>query len=147
MGAQRRHPAVIKGHPPQWAMDIIRAECRRKRLALPDISWRRRRAHHRWETSSGSAFAIGEDKDFPRGQVCLTAGRDRKDQKLVLCHELAHWEGPPDGQPHDLTFWGRAWEIYHLYGVPVNFALHREATLYGGRSRTAYNDMRRRMRS
>ena len=62
--------------------------------------------------------------------ISIAAGRDRVDQRLVVCHELAHWLGKPD-EGHTIEFWLRAWRLYRRYRVPVHYALAREGAYEG----------------
>jgi hypothetical protein len=64
------------------------------------------------------------------GTISVVAGRDPLDQRLVLCHELAHWLGPPN-QGHSQAFWRRAWQLYRRYRVPIYYALAREGDFQG----------------
>ena len=99
---------------PLWAQDLaIRVAVDEGRDDLPDLRWRRSRGH---TFSSGKAF-------YATGRVVITAGTDRRDQKLVVLHELAHWllkEG------HTSRFWDKAWEFYRRYKVPILYAKQRE---------------------
>lgn len=58
------------------------------------------------------------------------AGRDPVDQRLVLCHEIAHWLGAPK-EGHSPAFWRRAWRLYRRYRVPIYYALAREGDFHG----------------
>jgi hypothetical protein len=101
--------------PPQWAQDLaIRVALDEGCDTLPELTWRRsRQATH----SSGKAIFDG--------RVIVTAGKERRDQKLVLLHELAHWL-MPDDEHHGPAFWDKVWQLYRRYGVPLRYAKERE---------------------
>lgn len=60
-------------------------------------------------------------------RIAITAGSLRKDQRLVLLHEIAHWL-LPTGVHHGKAFWDLAFELYRKYKVPMFYALSRERT-------------------
>jgi len=102
---------------PRWAQDLaIRVALDEGRDDLPDLTWRRGRRH---VMSSGHVKHLADG-----GGVTITTGRDRRDQRLVLLHEMAHWLTP--GEYHGPVFWDKAWELYRRYGVPIRYALARE---------------------
>ena len=110
-------------NPPAWAERIVRQVARSRRRRPPELRWRRTR-RLRSAGSADSPVRAGV------GGVSIAAGRDPVDQRLVLCHELAHWLGPPD-EGHSLTFWLRAWRLYREYRVPIHYALAREGEFEG----------------
>jgi hypothetical protein len=63
-----------------------------------------------------------------KDRIVLTKGKyaGKKDGKLVLLHELAHWL-LPWGEHHSERFWDKAFELYRRYGVPMRYAKNREA--------------------
>ncbi len=108
---------------PAWADRIVREVARARRRPPPTVRWRRRR-------SLRSAGSADSHQHRDGGVVSVAAGRDPVDQRLVLCHELAHWLGRP-GEGHTLAFWMRAWRLYRRYRVPTYHALAREGAFNG----------------
>ena len=106
--AERRHP------------DLMTGERRTAPSGNPQVRVRFTRQPH--EHSSGRAWQSG--------RIHVTAGTDRKDQKLVLLHELAHWLTPKDH--HSPRFWDKAWELYRRYRVPLRYARIREGNYRKG---------------
>lgn len=76
-----------------------------------------------WRRSRDNAKSTGRAR-FDR--IVVTAGSERRDQRLVLLHELAHWIVGPECW-HDATFWDMAWKLYREYNVPSRYALDRES--------------------
>ena len=100
---------------PTWAQDLaIRVALDEGRDELPTLQWRRSKYG---PFSTGTTYTEAQ-------RIVVTAGKDRKDQKLVLLHELAHWLTP--GQNHGPAFWDQAWRLYRRYGVPLRYAKLRE---------------------
>ena len=108
---------------PVWAERIVREVARSRRRRVPELSWRRTR-RLRSAGSADSPLRAGV------GGISIAAGRDPVDQRLVLCHELAHWLGPP-AEGHEMAFWLRAWQLYRRYRVPIHYALAREGAFEG----------------
>lgn len=108
-------------NPPQWAQDLtIRVALDEGRDMLPELTWRRSKCS---ECSSGHAMLDG--------RIVVTAGKLRRDQKLILLHELAHWL-MPDDEHHGPSFWDKVWQLYHRYGVPIRYAKEREGNYRKG---------------
>ncbi len=108
--------------PPQWAQDLaIRVALDEECVTLPEITWRR----SKWNDLSSGHSKNGQEA------ITITAGKDRKDQKLVLLHELAHWLMPGD-EHHGSAFWDKAWQLYRRYGVPLRYAKEREGNYRKG---------------
>lgn len=125
---------------PQWAQDLIlRVAVDEGRDSLPELTWRKTR---RAFSSSGRAWPPGRNPAYPNGRVIVTAGIDRKYQKLTLLHELAHWLSPV-GEHHGPSFWDKAWELYRRYGVPIRFAKEREESHYRKGALAAYSRSRK----
>ena len=110
-------------NPPIWAERIVREVARARRRRPPELRWRRARRLR----SAGSADS---PKKADAGGISIAAGRDPVDQRLVLCHELAHWLSRPD-EGHTMAFWLRAWRLYRRYRVPIHYALAREGEFEG----------------
>jgi hypothetical protein len=66
------------------------------------------------------------------------AGTARRDQKLVLLHELAHWLVQAG---HTRTFWETAFALYRRYNVPLRYAFKSEK--HDKKARAAYRRLRR----
>ena len=132
-------------HPPQWAQDlVIRVALDEGCEILPELTWRRSRQallssgrasppNHAEIKPSGGRWLPqkGRYKRLLNGRVVITAGKDRRDQKLVLLHELAHWLSAVY-EHHGPTFWDKAWQLYRRYGVPILYAKQREGTYRKG---------------
>ncbi len=108
---------------PAWAERIVSNVARSSRRPQPDLRWRTTRRRR----SAGSAV---DELDGNRPAISVAAGRDAIDQRLVLCHELAHWLVGP-GEGHSLRFWRSAWRLYRRYRVPIHYALAREGEYEG----------------
>ena len=108
---------------PVWAERIVREVARGRRRRPPELRWRRTR-RLRSAGSADSPVRAGV------GGISIAAGRDPVDQRLVLCHELAHWLSRPD-EGHTRAFWLRAWRLYRRYRVPIHYALAREGEFEG----------------
>jgi hypothetical protein len=107
---------------PAWADRIVREVARARRQPAPILRWRRTRNRR----SAGSAGSYLDKEP----SVSVAAGRDPLDQRLVLCHELAHWLGRPD-EGHTPAYWQRAWRLFRRYRVPIHYALAREGAYEG----------------
>lgn len=104
---------------PKWVTDLVTAVCLDEhRAEEPEVCWRRAR----YRLSSGSYYKPTACRP---ARVVVTAGRDRRDQKLVLLHELAHWLTPA-GEHHSARFWDTAWRLYRRYRVSLRYALKHE---------------------
>ena len=105
---------------PKWASALVCRVAEDEGIAVPPrLTWRRSRTG--W-LSSGHTKS-----DLRKPHITVTAGKSRKDQKLVLLHELAHWLAGPDAH-HGARFWDQAWTLYRRYKVPLRMALQRERT-------------------
>ena len=93
----------------------------------PEIKWRKSSYH--W-SSSGTCYN-GD-------HITITAGKERKDQKLTLLHELAHW-ALPNNEHHGNNFWKLAFELYKWQGLSMRQCVNRETTCRGGRSHNRLN--------
>lgn len=109
--------------PPQWASELVAQVCEYERRAFPPrLVWRRahpRHGHPRQHGSSGRT-------DFDGNRIVVTAGSSTKDARLVLLHEMAHALSPIR-EHHGPLFWAKAWDLYERFGVPLVYALVREA--------------------
>jgi hypothetical protein len=73
----------------------------------------------------------------PSGSISITEGTALLDARLVVLHELAHYLTLQRGQRsrrtwHGRRFWAKAWELYAVYGIPLDYAWGREAEYCGG---------------
>lgn len=120
---------------PNWANDLILEVCLEYHIPPPQINWRR---SHRikkvfYTDSNGNNIPIFKSKRYfssgvsytKENKISITAGSERKDQKLVLLHELAHLIAP-EKEHHGKIFWEIAWKLYRQYKVPINYAKQRE---------------------
>lgn len=97
-------------------------------MPLPVLTWRRRsRQKSYWVTSHTlGRRASSSGRYYPAEyRIVLTAGSERRAQKLTLLHEIAHWLTPSD-RGHGDAFWIKAFELYRRYGVPMRYAQQRE---------------------
>lgn len=124
---------------PQWAQNLLlRAllywqEQHGGDVPLPELRWRRRRG------------LLSSGREYLQSRIIITAGTDRRDQKLVLLHETAHALAPMP-EAHSATFWDIAWELYRWARLPLRYAREREA-LYRRGSVVAYIRSRARARA
>ncbi len=104
---------------PKWAQEltintIIHLQSKGYKSELPELKWR----HGKHRSSSGICCQ--------HDHITITAGHDRKDSKLVLLHELAHWV-LPDNEHHGDNFWRLAFDLYKFNGLPVRYCINRES--------------------
>lgn len=138
---------------PKWAAELVaQVAADYGRETLPFVTWRRARprgitaaaylrrvnhepnprvlaqieAHPPKAPSSSGGRCMRPNLAHPNGRIIVTAGTDRKDQRLVLLHELAHWLRPV-GESHSSAFWDQAFELYQRYGVSIKYATERES--------------------
>ena len=117
---------------PNWAQDLtlntlLYLESKGYDTKIPEIKWRKSSYH--W-SSSGTCYN-GD-------HITITAGKERKDQKLTLLHELAHW-ALPNNEHHGNNFWKLAFELYKWQGLSMRQCVNRETTCRGGRSHNRLN--------
>lgn len=105
---------------PVWVTDLVAKVSREYDVAEPDrLVWRRSRTH---VMSSGRCSA---------DRLVVTAGSDRRDQRSVLLHEMAHhvmhkrrWRAK---WHHDDEFYRVYFEMVKADGrVPLRYAVERE---------------------
>ena len=135
---------------PKWAQELTsQVAIDEGRNDLPEIIWRKRR---RPRVSARAKLLFGPERverfrkqsDWKRvgssghcryslfgTRIVITAGTDRKDQKLVLLHELAHWLSPKN-EGHGPAFWDKTWELFRRYNVPIRYAKKREGNYRKG---------------
>lgn len=100
---------------PMWAQNLVLdVALAAGRDDVPDLTWRRSRKA--WGTSG--CYVHGDNRIV----VTAGAGRDRREERFVLLHELAHWL-VQDG--HTNAFWEQAFRLYRQHGL-VKVALARE---------------------
>jgi hypothetical protein len=83
----------------------------------PPIKWRHR-PHYQ---STGTCY-----EEF----IVITAGTERKDCKLVLLHELAHWVHPEEH--HSAAFWDTCLDLFQWAKLPVRYCKKREGEYMKG---------------
>ena len=120
---------------PKWAEEIILSVCKEYNLSEPKVNWRRSHKQKKgfYTESNGNNIPIFKPKRYfssgvaytTENEISITAGSERKDQKLVLLHELAHLISPKE-EHHGKVFWEIAWKLYRQYKVPINYAKERE---------------------
>jgi hypothetical protein len=123
---------------PKWANKLTDRVCADRGVSRPLIIWRK----FSRESSSGLCWTT-------LNKVQVNAGRSRRDARLVLLHELAHAiRGEIKATAasgivhyHDEQFWRIAFTLYREYGVPMKYAVDREASYRDG-STAAYAKMR-----
>jgi hypothetical protein len=118
--------------PPRWAKNLLARVLRDagwspEQIAATELVWR---PHNRRFGSSGRTRPTER-------RIAIWAGTDRQDQRLVLLHEAAHILCPPR-EGHGVGFWRVAWPLFQRYGVPMRYALKREAVHYTTALATAH---------
>ena len=115
---------------PQWAHDLVwevlADEGRGVDAERVTLQWRRSRPtawRGRSKGTSGRCFGSLLTPDAPV-RIVITAGTERKDQRLTLLHELAHALTAPEIH-HGSAFWILAFALFDRYGVPPRYALTR----------------------
>jgi hypothetical protein len=91
-----------------------------------------------WRVSKVNVSSSGRCWTF-RKRIVITAGRDPKDRRLTVLHELAH-HICGEGHAHDVAFWAVAVELYRRYGL-IRYAFRREPKSF----KTAYAKSRKSM--
>lgn len=142
--------------PPAWASDLAdRASAFLGAQRRPVVVWHRSNepvpatldsprkitlpiAGVRYPTEAISAGWTR--KDVPvvaqQGTIELWAGTARRDQRLVLLHEIAHWFLAK--HHHSPTFWAVAWSLYvEFMPRSLDYVLGREAMYRTGALRAA----------
>lgn len=99
---------------PKWVERLVTEVCTEAGADEPTVTWRRSR-----DAVLSSGRHLPSDH-----RIVVTAGSDRRDQRLVVLHELAHHLTP--GVRHGDVFWAVAWRLYQQYGNAA-YALKREA--------------------
>jgi predicted metal-dependent hydrolase len=105
---------------PQWAQDLIidtilYLESKGYKAELPEIKYR----HSKRNSTSATCYQ--------HKYITITAGKDRRDTKMVILHELAHWV-LPDNEHHGDNFWRLAFNLYKWQGLPLRVCINREST-------------------
>lgn len=122
-------------NPPAWAEKLILDAilfCHEKGFAshnrLPDIVWK---------IPTEGRFNINKNKTirvrrrgssgvcFP-DSILISAGSERRDCKLVILHEVAHWVMPLYERKHSKDFWKIAWALYRHFKLPIQYCRQRE---------------------
>lgn len=106
---------------PQWATRLVERVCAEYEVPVPPMTWHRGKS--RW--TSGRTW---EDR------IHVTAGKDAKDRRLVLLHELAHHVLNHTGHlkdHHSARFWTVAFDLYAAHGIPLRLAAQREGVMLG----------------
>lgn len=137
---------------PNWASDLVnQVSAEYRKPLLPNVIWRRRHSkkewnekYQMWEKRNKSNYSSGTTYS-EENKIVVTAGSSRKDQKLVLLHELAHWLMPAD-ENHGKAFWDLAFDLYRKYKVPMYYALNREKN-YRQEAKFAYRRNRNKLKS
>lgn len=134
---------------PKWAQDLILdavlfLQSKGYQAELPDVKWRKAGS---FNGKYGRLFRATSSGVCYRDHIRINAGHDRKDCKLIILHELAHWVLPikdklggftldENGNPgmpfieehegHTARFWDVAWMLYREFKLPVRYCLQRE---------------------
>jgi len=136
---------------PKWAEILFNKVLDDYEMEKPELVWRRyhKRKYNLRPKENGEEQLFVKPKSMYSSGHCswksqkivITAGASRKDQKLCLLHEIAHWMTPY--QKHSSIFWDKAFELYRKYKIPMRYATIRES-LYMRGAASAY---RRNVRS
>ena len=105
---------------PDWMKELSTKVCLENNHLPAKITCRRRR-----DTYSGGTYCQG-------GTIKLNVGRSKKDSKVVLLHELAHYFMDSLMEGHTERFWRKCWELYQKYEVDLRYARWREKTYRAG---------------
>jgi hypothetical protein len=105
---------------PNWAQDLtlktlLYLESKGYQIEIPDIKWRH--CPHNYGTSGIC---------YQHNHITISAGKNRKEQRLVLLHEIAHWV-LPDKEHHGDKFWTLAFELYKWQGLSMRYCVNRES--------------------
>jgi len=98
---------------PAWAVKLAADVCETAGVEVPVLTWRR---------SADAVKSSGRYYGTER-RIVVTTGRDRKDQRFVLLHELAHHLTPK--AKHSRAFWQVAWTLYGRFGL-ARYGLDRD---------------------
>lgn len=128
------------GRPPQWARELYLRVFAEVCVPSRPLHWRRSRqtdAGWDWKAPGEYDRRIDGMRRAGSGGVCypthivLTVGRERRDQLVVLLHEIAHalTEGV-EPSAHGPIFWDTAWGLLDQYApqVPRRYILDREGS-------------------
>mgnify|MGYP001575746520 CR=1 FL=1 len=135
---------------PNWAQDLILnailyLQSKGFQCDLPVVKWYnapktrwgwRRDKPTKRKSSTGICY---------RNYISIRYGTDRRDCKLVLLHELAHWALPLGSETHEGhtdRFWDLAFDLYREFGLPLRVCLKRERNYRKGSIR-AYRKLKR----
>ena len=113
-------------NPPRWAQDLMLKAMlwwEEQGHVVPPVSLTWRRCSKR--PSTGRTMFVDRDSVVSTTRIVVTAGRSRRDQKLLLLHELAH-AMLPRGEYHSALFWDTAWVLYRWAKLPLRYAQRRE---------------------
>lgn len=90
-----------------------------------------------WTTRKSGVYSRGRFWYNGRGggRMCIWAGTDIVDLKMIICHELCHCK--IQGH-HSRRFWDWAWRTYRWAGLPLDYCLKREGD-YKKRSVSGYH--------
>ena len=125
---------------PNWAQDLILdtilyLQSKGFQCDLPDIKWYNA-PKTRWDLKQDKpAKREGSSGLCYREYISIREGTDRRDCKLVLLHELAHWALPlnsNDHEGHTDKFWGVAFDLYREFGLSLRVCLKRERSYRKG---------------
>jgi hypothetical protein len=115
----------VQGEPPKWALELASRASRVLSCAPPvEISWR----ETRYTRSSGCYWK-------ERKRIHVSAGTDRRDQRYVVLHEVAHHmlsqNGKDTGRSHGPDFWSACLILCRKFRVPAHHLRrrHRSRTL------------------
>ena len=112
---------------PVWAFRLILRVCVECDADLPMVTW------HKSKHSYSSGRTWPGRKMCRRGRIHVTAGRDSRDQRFVVLHELAH-HLLPASEHHSERFFRLAFLLYQRHGVPLRYARKREADMKASES-------------
>lgn len=107
---------------PLWAQRIITEVCEEEGIEEPEVNWR-----HKTGRMAFSPYSSGHANE---NRLTLTAGADRKDQRLILLHELSHVirGAKARSYKHDADFYAKMFELVWRYGPSIGYAKSRERT-------------------
>lgn len=115
---------------PLWANQLTAQVCEAAGVKTPQL---------RWRTKPKSFHSTGRTTypniQVPNGRITVTAGYDKRDQLLVMLHELAHHLTPKSF--HNADFWAMAFDLYEVYNIAEYAATREHGYKAGARAEIA----------
>lgn len=146
---------------PLWATAIVKDVCKEQgRIPLPTINWYGYRdidpflisklyggdvmTHVAWKHEVDYGFegcSFGQCQNEKPYEIDIFAGFCRKDQRLVLLHEMSHYVLSRHRMghiAHSAAFWDLTFRLFLRHGVPIMDGIERESRTKHKRSIKAW---------